>query len=1552
MQKDGLAGSWRQRCHVGRGKVPGSMMIEMNKEIVVMRHNIVGITFAACVVLLVSVLSSVSVAGAEEVISEAGEGAGETSQPEGLAVDAETGRLYVADRGNHRVDVFDSEGHFEMAFGWGVADGAAEPQTCGPGASPPTAICRKGLAGAGPGEFGSVDEGGLSSLAVDDDETSASHHDVYVADGARVQKFTPTGSFLLAWGGGVITGGAAGVGSITAGSLEVTGARTTSKTFEAGQTITGAGIPAETRIASLDAGIIVLSKPATSTASSVALSVAEGPGNVPVNERQTFTFGSFQSAGFGFRFSTPPPSEVETELPHRLPFSASASVIQHELESLSNVGEHNVSVSGSTGGPYTIEFLGARFTDTYVAGGLSGDFPVLTPFGDPTSLDTVQNGHSAPEVCTAAIVASCVGSTIGIGEGQLGYDPQVAVGPEGDVYVVDEKQFAFSDGLHETRVQRFESSGKPIAQTILAETQSEPRFAVDPNGDLHLPISSAGMDDLNTYDSSGDLLGAIVGTEITRPAIDQSGDVFVEEGEKSYHVITEYDAVGDVLRRFGYGNLGAVTGMSSLHNADGELYISEYNANKVRHLSFPSPGPVIPPTTCKASSLGSTNVTFGAEVNPEGKATTYHFEYVDDAHFQSEGGFASSRTKVTPESASIGSDFVLHAVDYQATGLTPETSYHCRVVATNSDASHDGEGGTFKTFPPLELGAAWVTGVAGDSASLHAELNPFGSPATGRFQYVEDNLYRQSGFADATEVPDVAGGGIPLSFGLGESMIARSVQLFSLVPGTTYHYRLLVSDPFTEAVGPAQTFITPASLASSMGECGNSAFRTGASAILPDCRAYEMVSPVDKNNGDIVALPTLTGAYAASLDQSALSGQEVTYTSPKAFGDVVGAPYAVQYIAARGEDGWSTRAVSPPRDGSVRAGSGNTKTDSQFKVFSTDLSDGWLLQDSAPLLAPGAVEGFADIYRRDNAAEGYEAVTTVAPPNLDLKSAVGYVPELQGVSADGSRAVFMADEKLTADASGAKLPGGKGIDQLYESLEGQLRLVSVLPNGKANAGDSSVGTGIPGSENRMDTVAHAMSADGSRIYWTAATEQSGQAGQGTLYVRVNPEREQSAIEAGKCTEPEMACTVRVSETVSGEPARFWTADGDGGKALFTIQDNGKSDLYEFDLKSDTSTLIASGVSGVVGTGEDLSRVYFVSGETLGGPNARGETPAAGKPNLYVEQAGASTFIATLSSSDATWDAAGDPVEHTARVSADGVHAVFMSDVSLTGYDNSDATSGEPDDEVYVYDADTRGLDCVSCNPTEGRPAGRYTDPTGRTSGSGAQRWIAAQIPGWETQFYAARVLSEDGERLFFDSYDALVPRDTNGREDVYEWEAASDGEECAELGAELFSASAGGCLSLISSGTSPTDSQFVDASATGGDVFFTTEASLVAQDTGLVDVYDARVDGGFPPPQNAPAACEGEVCQGAVVSPLDPTPASALFSGPGDPFAQLAAPVARRAAAAVKKKTAAEIRSEQLAKALTRCRSQRPKAKRRGCEALARERYAAKKTKTSNRRGK
>jgi hypothetical protein len=203
-----------------------------------------------------------------------------------------------------------------------------------------------------------------------------------------------------------------------------------------------------------------------------------------------------------------------------------------------------------------------------------------------------------------------------------------------------------------------------------------------------------------------------------------------------------------------------------------------------------------------------------------------------------------------------------------------------------------------------------------------------------------------------------------------------------------------------------------------------------------------------------------------------------------------------------------------------------------------------------------------------------------------------------------------------------------------------------------------------------------------------------------------------------------------------------------------------------------------------------------------------------------------------------------------RLGAGGSVLAFLSDASLGGFDNTDADTGQPDTEVYIYDDADRSLTCASCNPTGERPAGSASIPGALVNGT--------------TAVYRPRALSSDGRRIFFDSADSLVNGDTDARPDVYEWEAQGEGS-CAEVP---------GCVSLISGGRGE-GGRFLDASADGADAFFLTGDSLVPSDPGSIDAYDARVGGGLPEPVT-PIPCVADACQPLPSPPEDPAPGTAV----------------------------------------------------------------------------
>jgi len=724
-----------------------------------------------------------------------------------------------------------------------------------------------------------------------------------------------------------------------------------------------------------------------------------------------------------------------------------------------------------------------------------------------------------------------------------------------------------------------------------------------------------------------------------------------------------------------------------------------------------------------------------------------------------------------------------------------------------------------------------------------------------------------------------------------------------------------------------------------------------ASASLPDGRAWEMVSPLEKNGGAIDGIEhggevrATEGDNGGGVVQASLDGQTITYASSTGFGDVRGAPIGSQYVAARNASlGWSTQNITTPTSNQayVLGGAGTP-----YLAFSPDLSSGLVFggtRDSfgerpveSPPLAPGAPAGYENYYLAgipSGALQPMLVGTPSVPPEEFSLEFVGATPDLNHV-------VVRSPAALGGGAT--EEPGARNLYEWVRATR-QFQPINVFPDGALTPGT----TLNLGSAEGGPTI----SEDGSRIAWSDGP---------SLYVRENMGRSQSPIdEAGNCTIPTDACTVQ-ADAPAGRGV-FATASSDDRKVFFT--DNKKltpestqgteagsyGDLYKFepeaaagsrlvDLTIDHSDPAGPGVQGVLGASEDGSYLYFVANGVLAPGAALGNCLYSGSPegatcNLYLWHEGwqEPRFIATLSGKDQSgqfnslglafdWDF--NVGVRTARVSRDGRRVVFLSEKSLTGYDNTVSTGshcgkfagGEPlpralCQEVFMYettsDEATPGhLTCLSCNPTGARPTG----PSGIPGGTD-------YAPN--TASYQSRVISEGtpGARVFFDSADALVPQDTNSHEDVYEYE--------------------NGHIYLISDGQSASGSSFVDASLNGNDVFFVTRAQLAGQDTDqLIDLYDARAPHqpgekvGFPVAKAT--VCEGEDCRAPGSAPPSfVPPASVTFSGPGN------AALAGVSVTRVKPKSL--TRAQRFAKALRLC-AKKPRKQRASCRRQARKRY-------------
>ncbi len=1103
------------------------------------------------------------------------------------------------------------------------------------------------------------------------------------------------------------------------------------------------------------------------------------------------------------------------------------------------------------------------------------------------------NATTGGDLCTDASGNKCGSGTSGNAPGQFNQaaGDTIDVGPGGTVYVGDR----VNAGTPETRVQKFSPAGAYLGLlggkllSVTGGADATSALAVDSEGDVYVGSSGElGTGAVRKYDASGnELLSFNHSLNVNTVDVDPEDHVFVGDNSQFEGEIVsgiyEYDAGGTLLRAI-YGSLeGRTFGLAVFPNPNGDIFaVAEGSGGKVKILDidFPPPGPLVypKPSALFVAPLGNTKATLHGKVNPEGEATTYHFEYITDADFDAAGETFGAGTIETTEEGPLPADFQLHPVQAEIKDLQPETVYHFRIVVASAATGSDGNPGpvtTFTTKQPLEFGDVWSSDVRTTTATLNGEVNPLGIPATARFEYVELSKYEASGFSEAIKAPGA--GEDPIDLGGGEETLDISVDLAGLQPGTSYRYRIVATDrckpepaplcEFSEPEGAFATFLP----VSSIRGCPNDALRAaGAGAFLPDCRGYEMVSPVDKEGAYIEPVFNISG-FPAGLDQAAADGNSITFSAYRAFGDVDGAPYTNQYLARRdAASGWTTEGISPEREGPSLMTYLSAQLDRQYRGFGEDLCNGWAVQDANPILSPEGIEDFPGLYRRDNCGPGlggYEALITVAPPSLPPRKVI---PDLQGTSADGSVAIFTVNDNLVSGVPNQPLacrnetkPSEEAcLSRLYEAREGVTRYVCILPNGNPYSGRCAAGAPSDSKTGRTAGVSNAISADGSRIFWTASAN-----GPGALYVRID-----NSLPSAK--------TIAVTTSA----ARFWAAAEDGSVVIYSIGQG----LFEFDVDSQTTTPIAEGVEGVAGASEDASRVYFASTKALTGEdeNSEGDKATAGEPNLYLYDGSGFKFVGTLVDSDLlsgsqpSSPVADTPIARLSRVTPDGEGMVFMSSARITGYDNTDAVTKKIAMEVFYYDANANEgageILCPSCNPSGARPQGRQL-----TQKLLESRWAAARIPVYESQLYGARMISDDGNRVYFDSFDALSPLDVNGEEDAYQWQTPGSGS-CTTQSPTYHEVS-GGCVDLVSSGNSPQGSEITDISTDGHDVFFKTTQSLVNQDPGLRDIYDARVEGGFPPLPPKPVICQGEGClEPPAQAPAEVAPASRV-SGPGNP---------------------------------------------------------------------
>jgi hypothetical protein len=878
----------------------------------------------------------------------------------------------------------------------------------------------------------------------------------------------------------------------------------------------------------------------------------------------------------------------------------------------------------------------------------------------------------------------------------------------------------------------------------------------------------------------------------------------------------------------------------------------------IRVLVFGDTGSAPSLTLDPPSNLGSTGVTISGTINPHGPLaaaghphptnTTYRVEFREEGE--------SEWTIYAPDT-SVGTGSAPVPFTTGVSGLTPKVTYEIRTVVSKIGfPTQFGAPQTITTVgAPPTIDAFTSSRVAASSADLEALINPLGTETSYHFEYGKTPAYGQS-------TPET-------SIGEGRHGVSVIDHIVGLEP-VVYHFRVVATNEYGTTTSSDQTFsFYP-------GGCPNSIVRaqTGSGS-LPDCRAYELVSPSDSG--------------AASLT---IGGPNSPYAAPSRlsffgyFGSIPG-PWNPQnlfgdlYVATRTAEGWSTHYVGVPADQRPQVGgppnggihsNGSSRPDPILSSRSMDHFLDWEQgQQGVPTAESPQFGSMAPyLWGADGTSQGRLPTNLSQIPGgeVDLKEG-GFNGDLMP-SPDFSHYFFSSANVVFA-------PGGQtsGDGSVYDNdLEtGSVEVVSKLPNGDPIPQE-------PGDETDDYFTLPAASVDGSHILIAATgTGVCGEADCLTSYASIPCYANPVPVKCPENLPSHLYMRVGgggpggITYDVSrGAIVHYDGMTADGSKVYFTsdedlTSDNSDTDssidLYMWRESDDSVTRISTG-TGTVGDTDNCNAAWIAgcgvevvpslegieTTESDFGPDkvevAHGGTfrPGGGvavsnptdnsiaadagdvyfyspeqfvaskgipgRRNLYVYQAGQIEYVATMDA---------DKAARRFQVTPDGSRAAFITRAKLTTYENAGY------EEMYTFTPATGQLVCVSCTPS-GAP------PTSDVEGS--QNGI---------------FMSDDG-RTFFATETALLPPDTNGLTDVYEYVE----------GRPWLISSGVGSIQKSSLG----EAGLVGVSADGVDVYFDTYDKLVADDQNgqQLRFYDARAGGGFPQSPTAAPCNAADECHG------------------------------------------------------------------------------------------
>jgi hypothetical protein len=617
-----------------------------------------------------------------------------------------------------------------------------------------------------------------------------------------------------------------------------------------------------------------------------------------------------------------------------------------------------------------------------------------------------------------------------------------------------------------------------------------------------------------------------------------------------------------------------------------------------------------------ADGVSESTAVLHASFVGDGEPTHYRFDWgLTDAYGEETADQVVSPSNGNPEPLSAA-----------LTDLSPYTTYHFRVVASNGAGTSYGADESFTSTPGVPtVGDEAVSQVHSDRAILSSDVNPNGADTSYHFEFVPLAQFEATGFEHAVRAPVS-----DTEIGRGKHAQEARTLVDGLQSGTVYRYRTVANNQIGTGFGAVHTFTT-----FTFGfndTCPNSHVRqqTGA-ALLLDCRAYELVSAANAGGydveSDLVAGQTPFGGFPLASGPSRFlygvhDGAIPGTGRPTNHG-------LDPYVATRGESGWSTKYVGIPASGTPSAASFASP------LAEADSALGTFAFGGPALCSPCFADGSVGIPLHLPDGQLVQGMTGSIPqPDAEPEGQVG-----RSVSADGSHLVFGSKLQFEPDGnnngdltiysrdlvkketqvvstmpSGATMTG-PGIGELDISRDGSRVVVGRLISESGGASYWHLYMHVDGSSQSIDltpgttsgVLFDGMTADGSKVFFTTADRLTG-------------DDEDNSADIYRADVGGLASTLTRVSAAAGS-----SAGGPGNTDLCVPSANTIHKYWNTTSSVPDCGVVAVGGAGGVASGDGT--IYFLSPERLDGSSG-----VDNAPNLYAASPGAAPrFVATLES---------------------------------------------------------------------------------------------------------------------------------------------------------------------------------------------------------------------------------------------------------------------------------------------------------------------------------